>query len=84
MFKDIYPSDEHLNEILKIKSLYTYITCKSGKIYLASIERVILENRRAINLFDSELTVEHILPLAPNYEWKIEPENIKMVNRLGI
>lgn len=84
-FKKIYPLENefHANFINKAW-VYTAPNMKLVRYLLGSIEKVLSENKKAIDLFSPELTIEHIMPLSPSDEWNIDAdEHKRLVNRLG-
>lgn len=84
-FKDIYPSNDVFLLYFNNKEfLYNTGNAKIVRYILSSIEKVLTLNRKALPLFDSNMTIEHILPLNPSSDWKIDSdEHKKLVNRLG-
>lgn len=78
--KKIYLQDEEFEVQFKNKE-FPNLTSKNKKIVRYILDKMYQEN---INIEDEQNTIEHILPLNPNINWKLEDTEIERAkDRLG-
>lgn len=84
-FEGIYPNNETFRKSFEsIEFPYQTQDMKIVRYILASIERKLFQNKKALPLFDEEMTIEHILSRSPvkTSGFKSD-EHKKIVNKLG-